>query len=88
MRNLILRLALAVILTLPIPAFAQTAAEAAARADAFIAQAEKELAALSILAGRANWINGTYITDDTDALAAEFGARSTEMSVRLAKSAA
>ena len=64
------------------------AAEAAAAADAFITQAEKELAELSILTNRAQWINSTYITDDTDALAAEFGARNTELSVRLAKGAA
>ncbi len=57
-------------------------------AAAFVAQAEKELAPFSVLTSRANWINSTYITDDTDALAAEFGARSTEMSVRLAKGAA
>ncbi len=59
-----------------------------AAAAAFVSQAEKDLAALSILSSRANWVNSTYITDDTDALAAEFGARSTEVSVRLAKGAA
>jgi peptidyl-dipeptidase A len=59
-----------------------------AEADAFIAAAEKELADLSILTNRAQWINATYITDDTDAVAAEFGARNTEVSVRLAKGAA
>src|SRR5688572_21931505 len=64
------------------------AAETAAAADAFIAQAEKELAELSVLTNRAQWINTTYINDDTDALAAEFGARNTELSVRLAKGAA
>jgi peptidyl-dipeptidase A len=84
MNILTLRVALSVALTLSAPAFAQTPADAAA----FVAQAEKELAAHSVLASRADWINRTYITDDTDALAAEFGARGTEMSVRLAKSAA
>jgi peptidyl-dipeptidase A len=84
MRNSILRVALAVMLTLSVPAFAQTATDA----DAFITQAEKELAAHAVLAGRAEWINSTYLTDDTDALAAEFGARGTERSVRLAKGAA
>lgn len=58
------------------------------KAAAFVAQAEKELAEYSILANRAEWINSTYLTDDTDALAAEFGARRTEMSVRYAKGAA
>src|SRR5688572_23994033 len=58
------------------------------QAETFVAQAEEELAAFSILSGRANWVNSTYLTDDRDALAAELGARSTEMSVRLAKGAA
>jgi peptidyl-dipeptidase A len=75
---------LALVLALPGLTFAQSATDA----DAFVARAEKELAAHSILASRAEWINATYITDDTDALAAEFGARGTEMSVRLAKGAA
>ncbi len=88
MNNLIARVVLSILLALSTSTFAQPAAEAAAKADAFIAQAEKELAAFSILSGRANWINSTYITDDTDAIAAEFGARGTEMSVRLAKGAA
>src|SRR6266852_872854 len=88
MRILISRVALSVMLTLPGLAFAQTAADAAAKADAFIVQAEKELAAHSVLASRADWINRTYITEDTDAVAAEFGARGTELSVRLAKGAA
>ena len=88
MRIMISRVALAVALTVSMTAFAQTAADRAAEADAFIAQAEKGLAAHSVLAGRAEWINRTYITEDTDALAAEFGARGTELSVRFAKGAA
>ena len=59
-----------------------------AEADAFVAQAEKELGDFSVLSSRAQWINSTYITDDTDALAAEFGARGTELGVRFAKGAA
>ena len=59
-----------------------------ADADAFIARAEKELADFSILSGRAQWVNSTYITDDTDAVAAHFGTIGTEMSVRLANEAA
>ena len=58
------------------------------QAAAFVTQAEKELAAFSTLSQRAQWVNATYITDDTDAIAADFGARGTEMSVRLAKGAA
>jgi len=74
----------ALAVTTTAPALAQTAEEAAA----FVARAESELAAHSVLESRANWINRTYITEDTDALAAEFGARGTELSVRLAKGAA
>ena len=87
MRMIILRATLVAGLTFSGPAFAQSAGEAA-KAEAFIAQAEKELTAHSLLANRADWINRTYITEDTDALAAEFGARGTQMSVRLAKGAA
>jgi peptidyl-dipeptidase A len=87
MRMTILRATLGAALTFSGPAFAQSAGEAA-KAEGFIAQAEKELAAHALLANRADWINRTYITEDTDALAAEFGARGTQMSVRLAKGAA
>src|SRR5439155_6664199 len=81
MRRMMLRAVLAVGFILSAPAFAQGAADAPASAEAFVAQAEKDLAAFSVLASRADWINRTYITDDTDALAAEFGARGTQLSV-------
>ena len=68
----------------PAPAPAPTAAEA----DAFVAKAEAEYEAFNALANRVAWINATYITDDTDALAAEYGARGTEMAVRFALEAA
>jgi peptidyl-dipeptidase A len=87
MKILILRAALSIALTLSAPAYAQRSTDASARAEAFNAQAEKELAAQSVLASRAEWINRTYITEDTDAIAADFGARGTELSVRLAKRA-
>jgi peptidyl-dipeptidase A len=72
------------------PSAQQTGGTAAtvAEADAFVTRAEKELAEFSILSGRAQWVNSTYITDDTDALAAHFGTIGTEMSVRLANEAA
>ena len=38
---------------------------------------------MSIEGNRVGWINATYITDDTDALAAEVGARLTEMQVQI-----
>ena len=69
-------------------AVVQSATEATSSAEAFVAQAEKELAVHAILASRADWINQTYLTDDTDAIAADFGARGTALSVRLAKGAA
>ena len=74
---------LALILSLAaVPAFAEESAPAAtaapapsvAEADAFVARAEKELADFSTPAQQAAWINATYITDDTDAIAAKFGA--------------
>jgi peptidyl-dipeptidase A len=87
MLNLTSRVALVFALTLGYGLCAQSK-PTPEQAAAFIAQAEKELAAFSLLAERVDWINRTYITEDTDALAAEFGARGTEMSVRLAKGAA
>ncbi len=66
------------------PAAAPTAAEA----DAFVAAAEKQMAAFSVDANRIQWVNATYITDDTDALAAKSGAEGTELAVKLALDAA
>ncbi|WP_010185440.1 M2 family metallopeptidase [Sphingomonas sp. PAMC 26605] len=73
--------------TAPVPS-AATATPTTAEADAFVARAEKELADFSTPAQQAAWINATYITDDTDAIAAKFGAEGTEMQVRLALEAA
>ncbi|OYW22015.1 MAG: peptidyl-dipeptidase [Sphingomonas sp. 12-62-6] len=73
------------------PAIAQQAeptVPTAAAADAFIADAEKQLADFSLDANRTQWINATYITDDTDALAAKSNAQGTELSVKLALEAA
>jgi len=64
------------------------AAPTKAEADAFVARAEKELADFGIESARVSWINNTYITDDTDALSAKYGAVGTEMSVKFAKEAA
>jgi peptidyl-dipeptidase A len=57
-------------------------------ARAFIAAVEKDLFDLSVIGGRAAWVNATYITDDTDALAAYFGTIGTEKGVQYAKEAA
>jgi peptidyl-dipeptidase A len=66
----------------------KNAAATAGDADKFVARAEKELADISIDANRAGWINATYITDDTDAMAAEVSARQTELQVKYASEAA
>ncbi len=84
MKSLVSMLSLAVALSLATPAFAQTAADA----DAFVAKAEKELAELNIFGQQVAWVNNTYLTDDTDALAARVGTQSTELSVKLAGEAA
>nr|WP_317893450.1 M2 family metallopeptidase [uncultured Sphingomonas sp.] len=90
-------LAVALSLAAAAPAFAQaapaapaasTAAPTAADADALVARAEKEFADYSLDASRIAWVNATYITDDTDALAAKSGAIGTEMGVRYALEAA
>jgi peptidyl-dipeptidase A len=80
------------------PAAAQQAAPAAsaqragtanvAQAEAFVAAAEKELAGTSVELAQISWVNATYITDDTDALAAKAGGRFTERQVALATEAA
>lgn len=77
------------------PAFAEDAAPQAAMAkptaadaEAFVAAAEKEGFDYTVSASRVFWINSTYLTDDTNALAAEVGAKGTEMQVRFALEAA
>src|SRR3712207_5790880 len=73
----------------PVAASAPEASAATADgARAFVARAEKELAELNVIQQRADWVNATYITDDTDALAAHFGTLNTELRVRLANEAA
>ncbi len=59
-----------------------------ADANKFVADAEREMAEFSTFAGQVSWINATYITDDTDAVASRVGAQGTEMSVRYATQAA
>jgi peptidyl-dipeptidase A len=88
-------LAVALSLASAAPALAQTApaatanaAPTAAQADALVARAEKEFADYSLDASRTAWVNATYITEDTDALAAKSGAIGTEMGVRYALEAA
>ena len=63
--------------TLPHPATPEGARQ-------FIAEVEKDLFDLSVIGGRAAWVNATYINDDTDALAAYFGTIGTEKGVKYA----
>src|SRR5882724_1035540 len=54
------------------PGKAATADKATvAEAEKFIADAEKQLFALSVKTSRADWVKSTYITDDTETLSAE-----------------
>src|ERR1022692_1008301 len=63
--------------------FGQTAQDA----TKFLDDAAKKLFDLSLEAGQASWIQSTYITDDTEALAAKANERFIAESVRLAKGA-
>lgn len=67
---------------------AKTAKLTAADADAFVAAAEKDLFDYSVEASQVNWVNATYITEDTDAMAARINAVGTEKSVKYALDAA
>ena len=81
------------------PAAAQNVAPATATADAaypmtpqgaadWVAMVENEMGDFGVEYARVSWVNSTYITPDTDALAAKYGAQATEMSVRYANEAA
>ena len=92
----------ALAVSLAAPAYAQEAAQAmdqtapAAQqypmtpegAAAWVAMVEKDLFDYSVDASRVYWINSTYITQDTDALAAQIGAEGTEKTVDYALEAA
>ena len=54
----------------------------------FIADVEKDLGDFNLIAGRAAWVNATYINDDTDELNAYFGTIGTEKGVKYATEAA
>ena len=67
---------------------AKAAKPTAADADAFIAAAEKDLFDYTVEASQVNWVNSTYLTEDTDAMAARINAVGTEKSVKYALEAA
>lgn len=70
------------------PAQNQEAAPTAEGAKKFVAETEKKMFDYSVDASRIYWVNSTYITDDTDALAAKVGAEGTTMAVQAAIEAA
>ncbi|MCD1621717.1 M2 family metallopeptidase [Citromicrobium bathyomarinum] len=57
-------------------------------AASWVAMVEKDLFDYSVHASQIYWVNATYITHDTDALAAKVGAEGTEKSVNYALEAA
>src|SRR5581483_8388526 len=57
-------------------------------ARTFLERAEARLLKLSVEAGRADWVRSTYITDDTEILAAQANERAITATVELAKQAA
>ncbi|MGH6696498.1 M2 family metallopeptidase [Sphingopyxis sp.] len=87
MKAMISTLSLALSLAVATPAFAQ-AAPTAADADAFIATVEKDLFDYTVEASQVNWVNSTYLTEDTDAMASRINAVGTEKSVKYALEAA
>jgi peptidyl-dipeptidase A len=56
-------------------------------AKAFVEEADKKILDLTVAADRANWIQSTYITEDTEILAAEATERRSAAIVELAKAA-
>lgn len=98
MKAMISTLSLALSLALAGPALAaepakkapatQNAKPTAADADAFVAAAEKDLFDYTVEASQVNWVNSTYITEDTDAMAARINAVGTEKAVKYALEAA
>ena len=73
MKAMISTLSLALSLAVASPVLAQTA-PTAADADAFIAGVEKDLFDYTVEGSQVNWVNATYITEDTDAMAARINA--------------
>ncbi len=98
MKAMISSLSLALSLAVTVPAFAaeqkpaastaKAAKPTAADADAFIAAAEKDLFDYTVEASQVNWVNSTYLTEDTDAMASRINAVGTEKSVKYALEAA
>jgi peptidyl-dipeptidase A len=76
-----------VVLSGVVAAAAQSGKPGIAEARAFLDKAEKHLLELSNHAGKVQWVQATYITDDTEALAALATQRSIAATVEYAKEA-
>ena len=90
-RKLLAGAALALVLAAPAAAQRKAGAPAAPTAqaaDAFVAKTQADLKPIAIDAGRIAWVNATYITDDTDALAAKADANMNTLRVTAALEAA
>ncbi|WP_225009282.1 M2 family metallopeptidase [Novosphingobium percolationis] len=87
MKSLVSVLALAAA-TLAVPAVGQTAPAPAPSAADWMKSAEKDLYDATLKSGRNEWIYETYITDDTESLAAESNASFNALQVLQAKQAA
>jgi len=86
--KLVSTLALAATLAVCPAAAQRKPAATTAEADAFVARAEATLAKESVDAARMAWVQATYITDDTDALAAKADARINALQVQYGLEAA
>ncbi|MFC0203918.1 M2 family metallopeptidase [Novosphingobium soli] len=71
-----------------VPAAAQDYPLSAEGAARFVADVEKDFAVTSVDNARINWVNYTYINDDTDALAAKYNGEFTAKQVKYAAEAA
>jgi peptidyl-dipeptidase A len=71
----------------PAPARKSSPPATVQQAEAFMKQVEERLLALTVEAGRAEWVKSTYITGDTEILAAKADERAINATVEFAKAA-
>jgi peptidyl-dipeptidase A len=82
-----IRAAACLAVTLAATAFAADPKATPEEARKFINDAEQKLLLLGVDAGRADWIKSTYITDDTEAIAAKLDEKAIAAAVAYAKQA-
>jgi len=80
-----MRIASLLLATMVCTGAAAPAAPTAAEAKRFLEEAEKQLLGLLVESGRADWVKSTYITGDTEALAAAANQRLIALNMQLAK---